>query len=410
MANKVLRYLGICKEASYGVDPGGAAFHLDIASASLDSPSEPFITYEGGIGRMPARVIPGPYVPAGGAEFPVDITSLAYLLYLLLGSNTTDDSALTPVAAEALPAASGTLVNPKVAQGSVIINDSLAVQVAHDDGFGKLVEDGGSGRSGWVNYASGEYSLTGWVTGDNADYSYGWFEHTIEPVDGNDMPSFTAYLGKDLFEHVFKGCVIGQLDLGVEQELANLTLDIMAKIDAKATLKDIEDLLLTTTCHGERPKAFHDVACKIGDAGGAVSDISAKVRALSLTINNNATTEENIGLNSRFPNEGTAGALDISGSLTLQFESTDYKEDFWGNPTGPTDGDSQLKALEIDIDAGNWGKLVLTMPRVLLNSVNIQPSGREKLMQELSFKALLDCDTLKIITAVVNNLNEWHNI
>lgn len=407
MATKVLRYLGIAKESVFGTDPGASVIDFDIASASLDSPSEPFISYEGGIGRMTSRVIPGAYFPAGGAEFPADISSLAYLMALLLGDNT-DSGTQTPVTDEALSAASGTLANPKVNMGTLIINDSLAVQVAHDNGFGIIVEDGGSGYSGWINYATGEYYIDGWQSGDTADYDYGWFIHTIVPVDGNVMPSFTAYLGKDLFEHRFKGCVLNQLEMSVEQELVNLSLDIQSKVDRKETLRNLEDLKLTTGCHGETPKAFHNVALKIGDTGGLVSDISAKVRALTLTVVNNATTEENIGLNSRFPQDGTAGALEITGSMTLQFESTEYKEDFWGNAVEPTDDDPQLKAIEIDIDAGNWGNAVLTMNRVLLQSVNIQPSGREKLMQEISFKALYDCGTGEIITAVINNLNELY--
>jgi hypothetical protein len=120
-------------------------------------------------------------------------------------------------------------------------------------------------------------------------------------------------------------------------------------------------------------------------------------------------------LGSRFPYNGTAGALDITGSLTLQFENTDYKEDFWGDADGAVDGDPQLKALEITVDAGGvagdggWGDTVITLGRVLLQSVNIQPSGREKLMQELSFQALYNCDTEEIITAVAKNFNRLHN-
>lgn len=412
MPNNVLRYFGMGKESSYGV-AGTPRFFFDIASASLDSPSEPFITYEGGIGRMPARIIPGPYVPAGGIEFALDITRIAYVLNMLLGLNSTDAAGVSDVVDEALPAASGTLGNDPIildhAAKPIVVKDSLSVIVAQSDltDTGKLVEVGGSGRSGKVHANTGAYTLDGWVLGDTIDYSYGYYVHTLTPVDGNTLPSFTGYLGKDIFEHQFLGSVINSLELSVEQELLTAALDIQGKIDKKAVLRAFADLGIDL-CYGERPKAFHDVMLKACDFGGVLADISASVRALSLSAVNNATTEENIGLNSRFPYAGTAGALDITGSMTLQFDDTSYKEDFWGHATEPGDYDPILKALEITVDAGAWGSLVLSLPRVLLQSVNIQPSGRERLMQEITFKALYDCAAGEIITAVVTNLNQKH--
>lgn len=409
MANQVLRYLGIGKEAYYGVEATPVIF-FDIASGSLDSPSEPFITYEGGIGRMPTRVIPGPYVPSGGAEVGADVTRLAYLFALLLGTNVDDDSAVSDVIGESLATASGTLANSPVvldhANKPIEVYDSLAVLVAQSNShdIGELDEVGGSGVTGKINAETGEYIIDGWALGMTINYSHGLYKHTITPVEGNTMPSFSAFMGKDVFEHSFLGCVMNQIELSVEQELLMLSLDIQAKIDKKKALRAFKTLGIDL-CGGERPKAFHDVQLKAADFGSALSDISAKVRALSLTVTNNATTEENIGLNSRFPTNGTAGALDITGSMTLQFEDTSYKEDFWGHVTEPGNYDSKLKALQININAGAWGNAVINLPRVLLQSVGIQPGGRERLMQEIGFKALYDCSTGEIITVEVNNVN-----
>lgn len=496
MASMVLRYLGFKQESSYATDPGDAEFHVDIASASLDSPEEPFIVFEGGIGRMPAQVIPGPYVPGGGVEFPVDLTSFAYIMNLLLGQNSTDGTEIDEVTDEALAAANTTLAegpvihdhalhpilikddmavtvatstvandgvlvevgesgvsavitgqgivitgyeagqtidyaygqvgdiaaeafgalatktlsHHPVIMGSVIINSSEPAQVAHDNGHGKIVEDDDSGLAGYINYATGVITLTaGYEAGLTVDFSYGSYVHTITPVDGNVLPTFTCYLGKDLFEHQIFGCVLNQLDLAVEQELAKLTLDIQGAKDKKETIVALADLKLTTGQNKERPKAFHDVSLKIGDSGAAVGDISAKVRKLQLTVNNNASTEENLGLNSRFPQDGTGGALDISGSITVQFDDLGYKEDFWGGASEPSSDLPQLKALELTIDGGDWGSAVISLPNVLLKAVNIQPSGRDKQMQEISFSALYDSITGEIISAEITNLNRWHD-
>jgi len=423
MANDVLRYLGLAIETGgYGVEESDADLHIDIASSSLDSPSEPFITYEGGIGRMTVRTIPGVYAPSGGAEFPVGISWFAYILHLLLGDSSIDIANVTPVTGEDLATGVGetektySLVEKPVIQGTFIFEDSVSTQVAHDNGWGKIVEDAASGITGWIDYSTGTVYMAGLDAEEayTGDYDWGWMEHTIVPVDGNVMPSFTAFLGKDLFEHKFLGCILSQMDFSVEQELANLTLDIMCQKDKKVTIVNLEDLFLTSGCHGERQKSFADIQLKVGDFGEALGDISAKVRTLAWTVNNNGTTEENVGLNSRFPQDGTAGALDITGTMTLQFEDTSYKEDFWGDSGGAVDGDPQLKDIEITISGGGavdggWGEAIVSLPRVLLQSVNIQPSGREKSMQEITFQAKYDCDSGEIISCLVKNYNRLHN-
>jgi len=423
MPTEVLRYLGLKKEgATYAEDLAGEPdVHIDIASCSLDSPNEPFITYEGGIGRMPTRSIPGAYIPAGGLEFAAQVSTMAYILDLLLGVSAIDTTNEgTPSTTNPFTASGTThdidLTGP-ILQGSFKLDDAevTPTQEAHDDGWGTIVEDNSSGVGGWIDYASGKIHLTGLTDTEDYNYEYndGYYVHTITPVKGNVMPSFNAYCGKDIFEHKFLGCVLNQLDIAVEQELVNLALDIQAAKDVKKTMTALTALRLSSTKHGERQRSWADCTLQIGDAGGSLSDLSAKVRALSLSIVNNATTEENVGLGSRFPYDGTAGLLDITGSATLQFENADLKEDFWGSATGPTDT-PQDKALQFKIDGGgitegNWGDVVIDLPFMQLNAVNIQPSGREKLMQEIAFKLLYDTDTDKIIEATIKNYNRLHN-
>ncbi len=276
-----------------------------------------------------------------------------------------------------------------------------------------MEEQGSSGITGWVNYLTGEVHLDGLTVTNTYDFDYLYKDtdftviYTIVPVDGNVMPSFTAYLGKDIYEHVMLGCVINQMDLSVEQELVNISLDIQAQKDKKGTIRTIDELLMNL-CRGEPLKAWSHCTLKQADYGDTLADISADVRSLSLSIVNNATTEENIGLGSRFPYDGTAGALEITGSATLQFDDTSWKEAFWGGTTEPSADGSDLKTLELTItDNDGWGDAVITLGRVHLQSVTHQPSGREKMMQEISFEALWDCTTEEIINVVVRTLNNW---
>ena len=54
MSVPIKRYLGIGRETDYG-DKVLPVFHNDITSGGMDSPAEPFIHYEGGLGRYPRR-------------------------------------------------------------------------------------------------------------------------------------------------------------------------------------------------------------------------------------------------------------------------------------------------------------------------------------------------------------------
>ena len=78
MAN-IFRYVGIGKETTFGGAVDGTIF-LDPSSCSLDSPQNPEIVVEGGMGRMAARKRPGFYACSGGVTYPVDINSMGYLM------------------------------------------------------------------------------------------------------------------------------------------------------------------------------------------------------------------------------------------------------------------------------------------------------------------------------------------
>jgi hypothetical protein len=411
------RYFGIGLESVFG-GVEDAIIHLDMQGSSLDSPAKPLLQYEGGIGRMPARYSPGAYVSKGGVDAGADMTALALILYLLFGQTDIVTTGVTAVDNEALATGVGettktfTLAHGPVIQGSFKFYDTTGVTLhCHDDGFGRVLEDGASGMSGSINYVTKKVKLIGLVasTSYKADYSYGQYEHTLSPVDDDSVVSFSAHVGKDVFEHIFTGCVAKQIQFKVEKEFLTFSLDIEGGADAKAALKDLEDLLISP----EMPRAFHDVELKIADYGVALADISAKVKSLTITINTNASTEEGLGLNSRFPQQGVGGMLEITGSMTLQFEDSSYKEDFWGDTDGIGDDDTPTeKAMQITVDSGGasgFGSAVFTIPRVLLEEVKIQPSGRDRLKQEINFQAYYDPETSSIISVLVKNLNRLHD-
>jgi hypothetical protein len=492
----IIRYFGVRKEKVYA-EKRLPKFHADIMSGGLDSPADPNIQYEGGLGRFPVRFVPGAYISAGAVETAVDVTSFWYYMWLACGiKDATDSSNVTPVAAEAIGSTdasgnlAGTLANGPVTLQSFFVKDSTTAivavdngggkvkavvdvtaeahptgvgettldyyltnapvipgtfivddgvgQVAHDDGAGNIVEDSASGITGTIDYTDGRVQMAGLVastaytndysyrddTADRgtlnyvdktfslvglgaseahtADYDYGLYKHVIRPQGDVKLPSFTAALGKDFMEQVFPGCAIGTLSFTVEKELAMVSLDIVGGEDQKETIKDLEDLILLE----EFPMPFHDVSFQYGDYQGVLAAIDCDVDALSLEVANNADAEGGLGLNNRFPCDVYSGPLDISIELTLKYNDTQNKEDFWGGSTGPTES-PQEKACKIILDAGAYGNIEIDIPRMIITGNPIQLTGRERGTQTVSIRVLVDTITDTIMEITSNVLADW---
>lgn len=79
------RYIGIGEETSFGTEQTSLEY-LDFASAQLDVPDNPGITFEGAGGGRGLRIYePGPYAPSGSIEVPVDMERIGWFLKSLFG-------------------------------------------------------------------------------------------------------------------------------------------------------------------------------------------------------------------------------------------------------------------------------------------------------------------------------------
>lgn len=104
------------------------------------------------------------------------------------------------------------------------------------------------------------------------------------------LPSFVTRLGKDKFnapstdfEHVFRGCTVGQLGFSVSDAFAEVTADITAAKDGRDDIKDVGDLILP----GSYPLAFHELTATIDGV-----DESANIKEVSFSINNNPSADD----------------------------------------------------------------------------------------------------------------------
>lgn len=312
----IRRYCGIAEEETFGQTPAPSAVtHLDIASSSLDPPSDTNIIYDGGARRTARLYRPGFYAPEGNIVYGLDIRTIGWFLRWALGTYV--------------------------------------------------------------------YTATGGGNGRNLHEIYGT-ENVI-------LPSFCSRVGKDIFEHVFSGCTINSIEINVGDALCMATVNIVAQKDAKAAL-ETGTLLFPV----EYPLAFHEVTAFLTGEGGDTA-ISAKVKELTLTINNNIAADQGRHIGNRYPARVPAGDRETTLSLSMFYEDTDMLEKLWGAATGPDDCGSNEYGLKLVFDTdpcAEHGKLTVLMPRVINTNVQQQPSGRDETVQEVSARALMDTLTL----------------
>lgn len=240
-----------------------------------------------------------------------------------------------------------------------------------------------------LKWTLGGYSFTadGGDAGLNLHECYG-----SEDVE---LPSFTARIGKDLLEHVFAGCVVGQAQLEVSDGWAQLTLDVEGARDSKATLLAPTALDLPD----EYPLTFQDTTLEL-----AGSDASAKARSLTLTVDNNLASAQGRQFGSRFPARMPAEARNVTAQATVYYDTLEHLERFWGDEAGASEGGVAETTLTVTMDAGDDGQVVLELPRIAYSTVAQQPSGRSEIEHTVEADAFADTVTLEDASEVDTEL------
>jgi hypothetical protein len=308
---QVLRYAAFAEESEYNEDPTPEpVMWADIASATLDTPSDTELTYEGGLSRGVRLHRPGFYAPSGNVVYADSVDTIHRAFRWALGGYAfTGDSPLN-------------------------LHESYATEF-------------------------------------------------IDQEQG--VPSFATRIGKDIFEHRFRGCVVNSLELAVEDSFAQVTLDIASAQDEKGALDDtVIDKLAATP-----PFVFHEVFTSLSGV-----DASAYVRAFTLNIQNNADSDAGRSLGSRHPRRMPWGNRRINVTMNVWYEDTSHIERVWGGATGPVPGGSTELPVVATMDAGVDGLVVMTMPRVLWTGVSTTPSGQGRIEQTINAMAYLEPVTL----------------
>lgn len=218
--------------------------------------------------------------------------------------------------------------------------------------------------------------------------------HTHESwgSDSRILPSFCARIGKDNFEHVFKGCVIDSLELEVEDELVSLTFSISSSVDQKAPLQLKSTVFAKLPAEREIP--FHAVAVSIA---GVVQQ--RKLKNLTLSVGNNADAESGRYLGSRFAGRIPVNERETTVSTEMDFTDLQQIERIWGGTAGPTSQGAVEFPLEVSLFGGKNANgldqtVLLQLPRVFYTAVETQPDGRDEMTQPVEMRALTGDVTL----------------
>lgn len=286
--------------------------------------------------------------------------------------------------------------------------ETLDPQSANLDPAGedKLIYEGMGGLDRRVGL--GVYSTAGDITIPLDDLATGWFwkwalgnyekqgnaengyTHIFSPARTPLMHSFSAKVGKDIFEHVFLGNIISSISLEASNEWALMTVSVVGAKDKRSTLDDDIEYTEGTLYTAPMAKFYKND-----------TDRSVDVNSLSLSIETGANIENSAGFGSRYPTKGVRGPLVVSLSLELAFDSIDELLDFWGDSTGPSN--SNINEFKYNLSFGE--NIDFIFPRLVYTSAGQPSDGREGIVQSLTARALYD-DVKKegpIIVSITNN-------
>lgn len=243
--------------------------------------------------------------------------------------------------------------------------------------------------TGWFwKWALGGYEVTG--TDDGEGNTTAPYTHIFSPATTPLMHSFSAKIGKDIFEHVFLGNVVSSISLEVDSEWALMTVSTVGAKDKKSTLD--ENIEYTEGTYFTAPMA----SLRKNNV-----DISASINSLSLSIETGANIEDSAGFGSRFPTKAFRGALVVNLEAELGFDSVEELLSFWGDNEGPST--SNIEEFGYTLSFGD--NLDFIFPRLVYTASGQPAEGRDNITQSVTARALYDDVTKEgpIIVSITND-------
>lgn len=205
------------------------------------------------------------------------------------------------------------------------------------------------------------------VTGTASPYT-----HTFVPAQDPMMDTFTAFVGKDNFEHKFISNAISSMELSVSNGILSAKFATVGQKDAPSGTMQTPTFLDTPIY------AAHNTIVTI-------DGVSANVESLTLTISTGA--ENAFKLGSRYPYRINRGALSVTADFGLVFDDNTQLQKYWGGANGP-----QESIIEFPVVINVGSDLDITLPAAVYTSVTQPVSGRGIIKQTAKLRAKLAAD------------------
>lgn len=230
------------------------------------------------------------------------------------------------------------------------------------------------------------------------------YDHTLTIQTGNPQyPTLTlalAQLGQQDYEYA--GAVVNSLEIRTPvDDLVNATAGFIARGE---------------TAHADYTPAFssadhyfrqQDVTIKLATTAAGLDGASAlSVKDFSLSINNNARPDMNIG--SLSPADVIALLLEIGGSITFDRMGETYHDIF-------TAGDYRAMRIEmtrsdVTLGASANPKIQIDLPKVSFESLDPDRPLDDVVKENIGFMSHYDTTTSKAISVVVTNLLTTYSV
>ena len=380
------RWIAVGVEPSFGSSVTTPAFWLDCMSASLDSPSNPFIEIPSVRTRSIHGLKRGLYIPTGDIELVLDKHKMGPFLRSLLGNYlcqgfTKDEGAST--------------LDGEVDAGDTEITVSDATDFSKDD----LVQVGDDWAYGTeVHKIAGitnevltleEKLVSNHPDGANVQKVSAPFTHFFSPLAFGDLlPSLELRVVKDGIggDHRFLGSTVNTAEFSLDvNDVMKATFSIIAQKDEVVG----HYFPVSSQSFDVSGFGFDEVGyVRFEEDGATAVDLTSLVRSMSISYSNGIQAEIGGRFGSRFPVELPTGAVEATARVTLVFRDLQAYEWLWGQGSRPGEtvepkrGNFEVK---MERRASPNESFFFNVYRAYARSVAARLVGPETIVEEVEF-------------------------
>lgn len=226
------------------------------------------------------------------------------------------------------------------------------------------------------------------------------YKHEFTPVQpgdlsGNQLPSFSLEVGMDdIGARRYSGVVFKGMSLEiVPNDWVGMSTDIIAR---KMTITSSQS---SPSISYDKPLVWFDG--KVTIKGG----VTTEIKALTLEISNDIITGEDAlriiqGTTGMYPVEFVLRGREVTVEMDVAVEDLDWLGYFMGGSASATELSEYFGTMSAQIvlrgqyisDLSTYERIVIDIPKLIISESAINVDGRERLIQNLSCRAIYDSD------------------